>query len=59
VGLQLALLRMPHGSLIGAIVRDGEVIIPESSTVVDAGDRVILFSRPALLPRLRRLITAE
>ena len=59
VGLQLALLRMPHGSLVGAIVRDGAVIIPESSTVVDAGDRVILFARPALLPRLRRLITAE
>jgi Trk K+ transport system NAD-binding subunit len=44
---------------VGAVVRDGTVVIPESSTVVDAGDRVILFSRPALLPRLRRLIAAE
>ena len=59
VGLQLALLRMPHGSLIGAIVRDDELVIPDSSTVVRVGDRVVLFSRPALLPRLRRLITAD
>ena len=59
VGLQLALLHMPHGSLVGAVVRDGEVIIPDSSTVVRADDRVILFSRPTLLPRLRRLIVSE
>jgi trk system potassium uptake protein TrkA len=59
VGLQLALLRMPHGSLVGAIVRDGEVTIPTSSSIVEVGDRVVLFARPALLPRLRRLISAE
>jgi hypothetical protein len=27
--------------------------------VVQVGDRVVLFARPALLPRLQRLITAE
>jgi trk system potassium uptake protein TrkA len=59
VGLQLALLHMPHGSLVGAVVRDGTVIIPDSSTIVRADDRVVLFSRPALLPRLRRLIVSE
>ena len=59
VGLQLALLHMPQGSLVGAIVRDGEVIIPDSSTIVRVDDRVVLFSRPALLPRLRRLIVSE
>jgi trk system potassium uptake protein TrkA len=59
VGLQLALLHMPHGSLVGAVVRDGRVTIPDSSTIVRADDRVILFSRPALLPRLRRLIVSE
>jgi len=59
VGLPLALLHMPHGSLVGAIVRSGEVIVPDSSSVVQVGDCVVLFARPALLPRLQRLITAE
>ena len=59
VDQQLALLHMPHGSLVGAVVRDGEVIIPDRSTIVRADDRVVLFSRPALLPRLRRLIVSE
>lgn len=56
VGLPLALLRMPHGSLVGALVRDDEVVIPSGSTVVQPGDRVILFARPALIPRMQRLL---
>lgn len=56
VGLPLALLHMPHGSLVGAVVRDEEVIIPSGSTVVQAGDRVVLFARPALIPRMQRLL---
>lgn len=58
VGLPLALLHMPHGSLVGAVVRGDEVIVPDSSTVVRAGDHVVVFARPALLPRLQRLIAA-
>ncbi len=58
-GVPLALLHMPHGSLVGAIVRDGEVIVPDSGSVVRVGDRVLLFAQPALLPRLQRLIAAE
>lgn len=56
VGLPLALLHMPHGSLVGALVRDDEVIIPDGSTVVQVGDRVVLFARPVLIPRMQRLL---
>lgn len=56
VGLPLAMLHMPRGSLVGAIVRDGQVIIPDGATVVRERDRVVLFSRPDLIPRLQRLL---
>jgi len=56
VGLPLAMLHMPRGSLVGAIVRDGQVIIPDGSTVVRERDRVVLFARPDLIPRLQRLL---
>ncbi len=59
VGLPLALLHMPHGSLVGAIVRGDEVIIPDSATVIQEDDRVVLFARPALIPRLQRLLAAD
>jgi trk system potassium uptake protein TrkA len=59
VGLPLALLHMPRGSMVGSIVRNGEVIIPEGSTTVEVGDRVVLFARPQLMPRLQRLVSTR
>ncbi len=59
VGLPLALLHMPRGSMVGSIVRQDEVIVPDGSTVVEIGDRVILFARPQLVPRLQRLLSAR
>ena len=52
----LAQIHMPRGSLVGAVVRDGEVIMPGASTVINVGDRVVLFARPQLIPRLERLM---
>jgi trk system potassium uptake protein TrkA len=56
VGLPLALLHLPHGSMVGAIVREQELIMPDAGTVIEVGDRVVLFARPALIPRLQRLL---
>lgn len=58
VELPLEAVHMPKGSLVGAIVRGEEIVIPDASSVIEPGDRVILFSRPQLLPRLQRLIAA-
>ncbi len=59
VGLPLALLHMPRGSLVGAVVRNDEVIVPHGETVIQAGDRVVLFTRPYLVPRLQRLVSGD
>ena len=34
-------MRLPEGMLVGAIVRNGEVIIPTSSTRVQPGDSIV------------------
>jgi trk/ktr system potassium uptake protein len=39
-----------HGALIGAIVRDGTAIFPHGGDVLQAGDRVILFTEAANVP---------
>jgi trk system potassium uptake protein TrkA len=59
VGMPLALLHLPRGSLVGAVIRDNDVIMPKGGTVIQAGDRVILFARPNLIPRLQNLIVGE
>jgi len=39
-----------HGSLIGAIIRDGTAVFPHGDDVLQAGDRVIIFTEAANAP---------
>ena len=48
-----AFKEMPiRGALIGAIVRDGTAVFPHSDDVLQAGDRVIVFTKAADAPRV-------
>jgi Trk K+ transport system NAD-binding subunit len=55
VGRSLAQLR-PRRWLVGAIYRDGALIVPHGDTVIAAGDRVLLVGDPAVLPSIASLI---
>jgi trk system potassium uptake protein len=44
------------GTLIGAIVRDGEAIFPHRDDVLRAGDRVIVFSESARVPWVEKTL---
>ena len=44
VGKPLRDTRLPTGVIIGAVIRDGKVIVPRGDTVINAQDRVILFA---------------
>jgi trk system potassium uptake protein TrkA len=47
----MAFRDMPvHGSLIGAIVRNGHAVFPHGDDVLQAGDRVIIFTEAANAP---------
>ena len=47
----MAFRDMPvHGSIIGAIVRNGAAIFPHGDDVLQAGDRVIIFTEAANAP---------
>ncbi len=56
VGKPLRKLSIPKGALVGSIVRDKEVIIPHGDTVIEAGDRVLLFARPELIPKMEKAV---
>ena len=43
VGQAINAITLPQGTTIGAIVRDGQVIIAHSNIVIEANDHVILF----------------
>jgi trk system potassium uptake protein TrkA len=48
-------LGLPRGALIGAIVRDEEVIIPRRDTPIEERDHVILFSLSADVEEVERV----
>ena len=51
--------RFPHDALIGAIVRRDNVLVPTGKSVIQVGDRVIIFSMPHAIPEIEDLFTAR
>jgi trk system potassium uptake protein TrkA len=48
-------VRLPAGSLVGAIVRGERVIIPGGNDFIHAGDRVVMFVLPEALREVEDL----
>jgi Trk K+ transport system NAD-binding subunit len=42
--------------VIGAIIRDGEVISPRGDDMLLPGDRAFVFAAPAAVPEIERLL---
>lgn len=58
-GKPLAEIDLPPGSKVGAIVRpDGEVLIPDGSSVINAGDHVVFFAQEHAVQRLEKEVLA-
>jgi trk system potassium uptake protein TrkA len=45
-----------RGALIGAIVRDGQAIFPHGDDVLEAGDRVIIFTEASRVPVVEKAL---
>jgi trk system potassium uptake protein TrkA len=59
VGVPLRDAKLPSGLVIGALVRDGEVIIARGDTVVRAHDRVILFAETDAVRQVERMFAVS
>lgn len=55
LGVPLREVDFPAGGIVGAIIRDGEVIMPRGADAVEEGDRVILFAVPEAVSRFEQL----
>lgn len=52
-------IKFPKGTLVGAVIRGGEVIIPTGSTVIQSNDRLIFFALKEVVPKLEKLLTVK
>jgi trk system potassium uptake protein len=48
-------LRLPRSCVVGAIIRDTEVIAPRGDDRIEAGDHVVIFALPEAIPDVERL----
>lgn len=48
-------LKIPKGAVLGAILRDEELIIPKGNTQIQVGDKVVVFSLPDAFPSVESL----
>jgi trk system potassium uptake protein TrkA len=59
LNIPLKKLPLPRETLIGLIIRGEEVLIPTGENVLEAGDRVILFSLPNMVNKLVKIFRAD
>ena len=57
IGVPLKEARLPKGVLVGALVRDGTVIIPRGESTIQKGDRVIIFSPHDAIKKVEKLLS--
>ena len=59
VGEPIGKADLPDDVIFGAIIRGDKVLTPRSSTVLNKGDRVILFVRPQAVREIERLFAVS
>lgn len=59
VGTPLREVKLPQGVILGAIVRDGIVITPRGTTVVQSNDRVVLFAAAHAVKQVEKMFSVR
>lgn len=59
VGVPLKDADLPEGVLVGAIVRDNEIITPRGNTVVQTNDRVVLFAAASAVKQVEQMFAVQ
>jgi len=59
VGRPLREIDFPRDAIVGALVRGSEVIIPNGSTVIEPGDRVMIFALKTAISQVEKMMTVK
>ena len=55
VDKQISKIKFPKEAIIGAILRKGEMLIPNDEITLEAGDSVILVALPGAIEKIEKL----
>nr|MBL0731250.1 NAD-binding protein [Desulfobacterales bacterium] len=52
-------ISLPKGALITGIIHENDIIIPSGSSLIEPGDRVIIFARKEAIPRIEEILAVK
>ena len=55
IGSPLKKVKIPEGSIVGAVIRGDEIIIPTGDTVIEPEDKVIMFALPEAISAVEKM----
>ena len=58
-GKPLRAAKLPSGIIVGALVRGEEVIVPRADTVIQTGDRVIVFATRDMVKKVEKMFAVR
>ncbi len=59
VGKPLRELNLPTGTRIGVLIRKGQVIVPRGDTMVEGGDRIMMFAAKDAVKQVEKLFSVR
>jgi trk system potassium uptake protein TrkA len=59
VGKPLKDIAFPKEALLAGIITEKEIIIPSGSSVVNPGDRIIIFAKRQAVPKIEKFLTVK
>lgn len=59
VNIPLSNVKFPKGSIVGAIIRGEEIIIPRGQNMIKPHDHLIIFALKKAIPKLEKLFTVK
>ncbi len=59
VGRPLQTVSFPKGALVTGIIRDGRMTIPSGQSVIEPGDRIIIFAHRQAIPKVEKILAVK
>jgi trk system potassium uptake protein TrkA len=59
VGKPLKDISFPKGALVAGIVRKDRIIIPSGDSIIEPGDRTIIFARREAIPKVEKILAVK
>jgi trk system potassium uptake protein TrkA len=52
-------VRLPAGTIVGAVIRGEQVIIPRGETIIQVHDRVIMFALADVVKKVEKMFAVR